>query len=78
MYRGHEFAEQVNELPKDGISYLRVYPLWWALVLGCVFLLFGLLSWFDAINVLPYEEWAKKYDLIDWFERFKLRRKRKV
>ena len=73
MYHEHEFAARVNALSRNGVDVLRVYPLWWALVLGCVSLLFGLSASLGVVRVVTEREWRRKCDVLSLWKRRKER-----
>ena len=65
MYHEHEIAARVNALSKDGVDGVSVYPLWWALVLGCVLLLFGVAASLGGVRVITEKEWRRKCDVLN-------------
>ena len=65
MYDEHEFAARVNELPRNGTDVLRVYPLWWAFVVGFVMLLFALANSFGVVQVVTEKVWKRKCDVLN-------------
>ena len=71
VYDEHKLASQVNTLTKNGIDTVSVLPLWWALLLGCVFVFAGVANSLGVIHIISEEEWREKYDLLNLWTRIK-------